>query len=59
MGEPLAVMHRLLTAEETPACKAVLGLNAQEEIRKLSEEGVMEELHRFVREVAKDVRPSS
>jgi hypothetical protein len=59
MGEPLAVMHRLLTAEETPATKAVLGLNASEEIRKLSEDGVMEELHRFVREVAKDVRPSS
>jgi len=59
LGEPLAVMHRLLTSEETPATKAVLGLNAQEEIRKMSEDGVMEELHRFVKEVAKDVRPSS
>jgi hypothetical protein len=28
LGEPLALMHRLLTAEETPATKAVLGLHA-------------------------------
>jgi hypothetical protein len=38
-------MYSLLTSEEVPAAKEVLGLNAQEEVRKMSQEGVMEGLH--------------
>jgi hypothetical protein len=45
LGEPLAAMYSLLTSEELPAVKAVLGLNTQEEVRKMSQEGVMEGLH--------------
>lgn len=53
------MIYSLLTSEEHPAIRAVLGLNAQEELRKMTQEGVMEGLHRFVKEVAKDVMPFS
>jgi hypothetical protein len=45
LAEPLAVMYSLLTSEELPAVKAVLGLNAQEEVRKMTQESVMDGLH--------------
>jgi hypothetical protein len=38
-------MYSLLTSEELPAVKAVLGLNAQEEVRKMTQESVMDGLH--------------
>ena len=52
-------MYSLLTSEELPAVKAVLGMNAQEEVRKMTQEGVLEGLHEFVREAARDMIPSS